>query len=162
MLLPPRLRPLHRIGLIARRLTREEWRDVGRAQRAVLTAHIRVALAPRGRLATLIASDASAAHRAMAAGMREQARARALARAVHRASRYGMTRPYCLVRAIALLRLLHAEDIPGVLRVGVRRDAGALLAHAWVELDGVTLGESASEAARYVALPGMALLEPGG
>lgn len=158
MFLLHRLRMLD-IRLIARRLTAAEWWDVCRAQRAVITAHVRVALAPRGRLARLAADGPAASERPLPIGTRE--RACALARAVHRASRYGMTRPYCLVRAIALLQLLHAERIPGVLRVGVRRDASGLLAHAWVELAGLTLGESASEASRYVPLPEMNLLEPG-
>ena len=76
------------------------------------------------------------------------------ARAVHRAARYGLFRPRCLTRALALQRLLARRGWPASLHVGVRRDRGALLAHAWVELDGAVLGDSPEHVATFVPLAG--------
>lgn len=74
------------------------------------------------------------------------------ARAVARVARWvpGAT---CLVRAAALARWLRSRAAPAVLRIGVRREAETLRAHAWVELDGVALGEDAA------TLRGFALLQ---
>ena len=61
---------------------------------------------------------------------------------VSRASRYGLFRPSCLVRSLALAHLLAREGVPGpLIRVGVRRTAGSLDAHAWIELDGRVIGD---------------------
>ena len=57
----------------------------------------------------------------------------------------------CLVRAMALERLLRADGHPARLRLGVTRGADApLAAHAWVESDGAVL----------MAEPGFEALEP--
>ena len=42
----------------------------------------------------------------------------------------------------------------GVLRIGVARDEGRLLAHAWVEHEGRPLGEGEESIARFEALLG--------
>lgn len=63
-----------------------------------------------------------------------------ITRAVHGlGSRLGLT---CLPRSLALCSLLRERGYPAEIRIGVRREAGRLLAHAWVELDGETLGET--------------------
>lgn len=57
----------------------------------------------------------------------------------------------CLVRGLALERLLRADGHPARLRLGVARGAAApLAAHAWVESDGAVL----------MAEPGFEALEP--
>lgn len=62
--------------------------------------------------------------------------------AIDRVARFGIGRPRCLVRSLALHRLLHRRRIPGsVVRVGVRRNGSSFEAHAWVEWDGVAVGE---------------------
>lgn len=142
------------------RLSSQEWRDLARAQAAVLRAHLVVRFTPRGRLAALAqpgaAPDVPLLPPPPPAVKR---RAHALAHAVHRASRYGLTRPWCLTRAVALLHLLRAEGITGAsLRVGVRREAGAFAAHAWVELAGAVV-DVAPDVSSYVPLADMALLD---
>ncbi len=42
----------------------------------------------------------------------------------------------CLSRSAALCRALRRRQVPAVLRIGALPAGGALLAHAWVELDG--------------------------
>ncbi len=62
-----------------------------------------------------------------------------ITRAVHGLGR--RLRLTCLPRSLALCSLLREQGHPAVVRIGVRREAGQLLAHAWVELDGDVLGE---------------------
>lgn len=63
----------------------------------------------------------------------------AIVRAVHGlAARFRLT---CLPRSLALCRLLRERGHPAEVKIGVRREAGQLQAHAWVELHGEVLGE---------------------
>jgi hypothetical protein len=53
-----------------------------------------------------------------------------------------LCRPKCLPRALVLHRLLREYGMPSTLHIGVRQEsAGQLLAHAWVECNGVVLGD---------------------
>ena len=80
-------------------------------------------------------------------------RAAKIARAVDRAARRGVFRPKCLVRSLALHRMLERSAIRGsVIRIGVRRDGDELLAHAWVEHRGITLIDSPSAVAVFSRL----------
>lgn len=47
----------------------------------------------------------------------------------------------CLPRSLALCSLLRERDLEAEVKIGVRREGGTLLAHAWVELRGNVLGE---------------------
>ena len=119
-----------------RRTTPVEWGDLLRAYAALLRAQVTVWTRPQGQLVS-----------ASAPGTTENsggnhARARQLGHAVRRASRYSPARPSCLVRSVALIRLLERHGIHGgLLRIGVRPHDGKLLAHAWVEHDGEVLGD---------------------
>jgi len=80
-------------------------------------------------------------------------RAARFARAVDRAARRGVFRPKCLVRSMALHRMLERSGVHGsVIRIGVRREGDALLAHAWVEHMGVTLIDSPADVAVFSRL----------
>lgn len=61
----------------------------------------------------------------------------------------------CLDQAIALRAFLHARGLPAELKIGTRRlpDQG-FVAHAWVELAGVALGERADATAQQVLFEG--------
>jgi len=62
--------------------------------------------------------------------------------AVERAAEYGVFRPNCLVRALALQRLLESRGFRGsTVRVGTRLQRGRFTAHAWVEYEGHVLGD---------------------
>lgn len=116
--------------------------ELARGQWALLGAQLRLWTRPTGALVRPHAGDdhpvpAHATNVARLAGAAERA-----ARSVSRASRYGLFRPSCLVRSLALAHLLAREGVPGsLIRVGVRRTAGALDAHAWIELDGRVIGD---------------------
>ncbi|MEW5828586.1 MAG: lasso peptide biosynthesis B2 protein [Chloroflexota bacterium] len=55
----------------------------------------------------------------------------------------------CLVRALALYRLLERRGIPSRLRIGAARAGGGMRAHAWVEVEGRAVGESAGATERF-------------
>jgi transglutaminase superfamily protein len=65
---------------------------------------------------------------------------RNLARAVDRSLRLGRRRPYCLINALVLFRLLREQGDPAVLVIGLPENPIDERAHAWVELDGRDVG----------------------
>lgn len=150
------------------RTTPAEWRDLLRAQRAVLVAQLHLRTRPIG---TLVVADRDASRDADARafhvvrrevptparrGARPTARAWQLALAVNRVARFGVTRPRCLARAIALHRLLDAEGEGGSLvRVGVRRGPAGFEAHAWVEVCGVVVGDRDAHVRSFAPVRGV-------
>jgi hypothetical protein len=65
---------------------------------------------------------------------------RLLARAVDRSLRVGRHRPYCLINALVLFRLLREQGDRAVLVIGLPELPTDERAHAWVELDGHDVG----------------------
>lgn len=72
-----------------------------------------------------------------------------LSQAVSRVRRYGPYRGNCLSTSIALLWLLRRHGCDAVLRLGAQLKPEGLTAHAWVELDGVVLNDTADVVTRY-------------
>ncbi|MFO7260512.1 MAG: lasso peptide biosynthesis B2 protein [bacterium] len=86
--------------------------------------------------------------------------AEAVAWAVTRAARYGVFRPQCLVRSMAIQRMLRRRGITASrINVGVRRRNGEFEAHAWIELDGVVIGDSRQHVQTFTRLPDLRLVE---
>jgi len=120
-----------------KRLAAGEYADIVRAQCALILAQLAVWLWPTGRL---IAASSGVAAQPDPPGADQLARR--MGRAVHRASRYGLFRPKCLTRALALKKLLEDRGVRSArLCVGVRPDGSRLLAHAWVEHGDVVLAD---------------------
>lgn len=71
------------------------------------------------------------------------------ARMVRAAARYGLVRPTCLEKSLALWWLLGRQGIASSVRIGTRKSAGRLEAHAWVEFEGRALNESAEPHKQY-------------
>ena len=136
------------------RLSPRDWRELFEAQWALLVAQSTLRSRPTGSLAT----------RVDAAGSVDLARipeARRLALAMTRAARFGVFRPQCLARSLALSRMLTAHGITGgIVRVGVRRNDGQFLAHAWVELAGETLGDADEHVESFVPLTNLDVTRP--
>jgi transglutaminase superfamily protein len=127
-------------------LSLRDWAELIQAQRALLVARGIVRNRPVGSLAT-------PAETSPPADPGRLPEARRLALAVVRAARFGVFRPQCLVRSVALSRLLEDRGISGALvRVGVRRTNGAFSAHAWVELAGETLGDADDHVGSFVPM----------
>ena len=83
-----------------------------------------------------------------------------LLRGGKRASEFGFFRPACLVRSIALHRLLLARGIVGGrVQVGVVLQDGRLAAHAWVEYAGEILGDDPNILSHFDPLPGLSLID---
>ncbi len=80
-------------------------------------------------------------------------RARRYARWLEKASRYHIVRARCLHRSLTLHRWLRRDGIASDLRIGVRKDGGALKAHAWVEIDGHVVNDGRTAVAQFTPLP---------
>jgi len=137
---------------LARVVRERRWReirDVIAAELALVRAQLTVWTRPKGRLlaATNPPTEKSGGDTVgVATGER-------LAQAINRASQHGFFSPQCLVRAVALNRMLEAHGIQGsTIRIGVRWLDGEFIAHAWVERDGVILGDTAANTATFVPL----------
>ena len=143
---------LPRLRAAARVVRDRRWPEIAdavRAQLALIRAQLLVWTRPTGQLvdattraekvATSSSADASTSER--------------LSTALNRATRYGVFNPQCLVRAVALNRLLERNGVAGsTIRIGVRWSDGEFVAHAWVEHRGVILGDTAANTATFVPL----------
>ncbi len=72
-------------------------------------------------------------------------------RLVAAAARHGPYKATCLPRSLALQWLLRRRGIESDLRVGVRKVAGGLEAHAWLEHEGLPLIDAPDVRERYAA-----------
>ena len=133
-----------------------EVRALARAQAALLAAQVQVWRQPVGQLVSPDAGTPAVPADRQPVAMPPEARR--LGRAVARAARYGLIRPTCLARAIALHRLLERAGIAGsYVRVGVQVADGRFAAHAWVELHGAVVGEPRRVRRAYTSLGVMRL-----
>lgn len=98
----------------------------------------------------------------VSAGENEQAQARLTARMVVIAANHGIYRASCLPRSLTLWSLLQRQGIESALRIGVRKAAGCLEAHAWVEHRGLPLNDSYDVCERFSAFDKTALLKEAG
>jgi hypothetical protein len=129
-------------------IRRRDIQAAARAHAELLVAQLRLWFRPVGKLISCRTNAAALA-------LSEEARAQAeeAARSIDRAARRGFFRPSCLVRALALQRILESRGVMGsVVRIGVKRNGDQLLAHAWVEQCGVVLGDSPAMVANFTVL----------
>ncbi len=142
-----------RIPAAARAIRRGRWgemRYVGEAQVVLLRAQAMRWLRPLGKFVEVSAGES----RTTVPPSNSQAQtSKQIAAAIDRASRYGVFRPLCLTRAVALSRMLNAHGISGhSIRIGVRRERGSFTAHAWVELGQRVLGDTSANTLAYLPL----------
>ena len=137
------------------RLSRQDLADLLRAQWALLKAQLLVWTRPQGRLTEPVHGSKPLAPNPD----RDLDEARRLALAVNRAAAFGVFRPLCLVRAVALGRMLEARGIHGgAIRVGVRMVDGKFAAHAWVEYGEHVLGDTQAHVESFAQLPSLQVL----
>ena len=131
-------------------LSSREWTDFVRAHAALLYGALAVRLRSRGRLlAPPVGAGAGAGTVTPVVWKRVSQLEQALARAI----KYGLLRPACLPRSVALHWLLTHSGIPGSrIRIGVRPESGGLTAHAWVTLAGQVVGDDPAFVARYTEM----------
>jgi hypothetical protein len=70
---------------------------------------------------------------------------------VRSAARRGLVSGNCLSRSLTLWWLLRHQGITSELRIGVRKEPGQFLAHAWVEFMGHPLNERGDVRQQYTA-----------
>jgi hypothetical protein len=75
--------------------------------------------------------------------------AQRLQRLVGFASRLHAAPMTCLVKALALQKMLSGRDIPAQVRIGIHKTPAEIHAHAWVEIKGEAVGESQEVAAKF-------------
>ncbi len=152
---------MSRVTRLLRKLARlgpREWVELIRAQLALLAAQVLVWTRPTGRLVSSAAPGGGSSPAGAATATMD--RVQRLGLAVSRAGDYGVFRPLCLVRAVALNRLLERQGIPGSrIRTGVRMRNGRFGAHAWVEYDGRVVGDSTAHVASFAELAEVHLLD---
>ena len=68
------------------------------------------------------------------------------------AARHHPVRARCLHRWLARHSWLRWEGLPSVLRIGVRKEAGVLRGHAWVELGGQVINDELDQVAGFALL----------
>jgi hypothetical protein len=126
------------------RLSAREWLDLAEAQLKLLVAQFIVATRRTGQLVSRAALDPFGDDHAAASTAAPHAdlRPEQLALAIGRAAEHGVFRPLCLVRAVALKRMLdrHGYD-GGIVKIGVRMNRGRFAAHAWVAYNSQILGD---------------------
>lgn len=131
---------------------RPSLRDLVAAQVALLRARRRLKREPIGNLTErrqLSVGPASG----------DEARAEQLARAVQLAASWGLFRPFCLVRAVALEELLLRDGITGGdIRIGVRRKEGVFAAHAWIRWRDRVLGDEPEHVATFTEVDDIRVL----
>ena len=68
------------------------------------------------------------------------------------AARNGLYQANCLHQSLALCRMLRKRGLPALIRIGVKPHTGPFQAHAWVELDNVSLGQIVDEYTAFNSL----------
>lgn len=120
-----------------------------RAQWHLLRAGLRMRRAATGALV----HDWKAPEHASDSPSGDVARAREVGTAVRRVAMYGLTRPSCLTRSLAISDFLRSEGFQGTrIRVGVRPGQESVEAHAWVEFAGEVIGDTREHVSRFVEL----------
>jgi hypothetical protein len=132
------------------KLQRRDWADLLSAQVALLRAQFLVWTRRRGALVTPVRESDGADDARGRAPSEVPVPVRKLALALSRASEHGVFRPTCLVRAVALQRMLERRGFRGSsLHVGVRQRNSTFLAHAWVEYRGAVLADEEWRVKRF-------------
>lgn len=127
-----------------RALRREDRGSFVRAWAYLLLADVALRILPVHRVEALL--------RRLGGRSRRAADSAQLAYLVGAASRHHLRPMNCLPRSLALQALLRRHGIEADLRIGVRREAGELRAHAWIEQAGRPVGEPADVELRFQPL----------
>ena len=76
-----------------------------------------------------------------------------LAWLVRAAARFHPWKVGCLERSLVLQAILSGSGTRPEVRIGVRRDGGSLRAHAWVEIEGLPVGEAPDITTQFQPFP---------
>jgi len=147
---------LHKLASLSPR----EWVDLLQAQVALLAAQVLVWTRPTGRLVSQAGSADGPTSSMPTVGPALMDRAQQLGLAVSRAGDYGVFRPLCLVRAVAVHGMLERHHMHGSrIRIGVRMRRGRFGAHAWVEYGGRVIGDNIEHVESFAELAEVHLVD---
>lgn len=135
------------------RLSRQRRADLIGALRAVLAAKLSMRRRPLGELVSIAESlpDADSVDRATAKRISE---------AVHMVSRNVPFEAACLVRSLAIQRMLSERGLdPGQIKIGVHWSEEGFEAHAWVEQGDRIIGDTRSHVSRFTPVTDMTTVE---
>lgn len=135
-------RPIHKLVTASPR----EWGDLVRAQWHLLVSWAALALRPRGGLVRRAEAGESAQ------GTVREEQLHRIGLAVDRVARFGLVRPTCLVRAMALERMIEKAGGGATVRVGIRHVEAGFGAHAWIELNGRIIGDQPAFVKQFTPL----------
>ena len=127
-----------------RRRTPADLRTFARAWGLLLAADLSLRFLSFPRVDRWFASAAT--------GAPEEGETGRLVWATEAAARHHLYPMRCLPKALCLRRLLGRHGIEAELRIGVSTRDGALAAHAWVECQGVPVGETRDVEDRFAPL----------
>jgi len=148
---------------IVTRLARQssaEWSDLFAAQKALIVAQLLVWTRPVGRFVEDAQNSSPGVQEPIRRNSKTWREALRIAVALRRVADHGLVRPRCLVRSVALSRMLEQRGIEGSrVRVGVRRIDGEFSAHAWVELGQHVLGDDARNVSSFAQLLGVSVVK---
>lgn len=91
-------------------------------------------------------------HEDHVSGSQKWAKIRHRQRLVNIAARHHIYPMSCLRQALVLQRFLGRQGIETRLQIGVRAEANSLDAHAWLECDGVPIGQTSDVMGRFAIL----------
>ena len=151
-------KPVRLIKGLARQ-SASQWSDLIEAQIALIVAQVLVWTRPVGRFVEDVSVRTPGLQEPLSRRSSDWRDAYSIALQLRRAADHGILRPKCLVRSVALSRMLDKRGIYGSrVRVGVRRLDGEFAAHAWVELGQRVLGDDAGHVASFAQLVDVQLL----
>jgi hypothetical protein len=129
------------------------WNDLVSAQVALLVAQYLVWTRPRGMFVKDAQLESPGVQEPISLRSDVWRNAFRAAVALRRVADHSLLKPKCLVRAVALSRMLEQRGIAGSrVRVGVQQQAGQFSAHAWVELGQRVLGDDAEHVRSFSEL----------
>ena len=139
-----------------------EWLELLRAQASLVHAQVLVWTRARGRLVAPASKSCAFDRWSQEPGATAvEPGVQRIALAIERAAAYGLFRPNCLVRALALHQLLAGKGFRGsAVHAGARLEGGRFIAHAWVEYKGHVLGDPDWRVKKFAELGPMKLQEP--
>ncbi|MBI1802762.1 MAG: lasso peptide biosynthesis B2 protein [Chloroflexi bacterium] len=132
----------------ARSFSWQDWQWLGQAWLWLLAVDLCLRLMPLRRAQRLLASGSARSPEAQDV----PATIRRWQAFVKIAARYHLYPTRCLQQALALQTLLSRCGIQSALQIGVRKEGSALSAHAWLEWNGLPVGEPADIVERFAPL----------
>lgn len=133
--------------------TPTDWGDLIEAQIALVVAQLLVWTRPVGRFVEDVQLSSPGVQEPLSKRSKAWGEAFRTAVAIRRAADHSPLKPKCLVRAVALSRMLENRGIHGSrVRVGVQRKDGQFSAHAWVEVGQRMLGDDARHVESFAQL----------